>query len=117
MKVDVWVSLFLIVMISLAFVFAVGTARESGIEAGLTQFLCVIGWIVCNTIVGCLFGKLRAQLPGGIILAVLFGPFGWLLTLALSDRRPRCQECRGVVIPGASRCVHCGNALAQIAAE
>jgi hypothetical protein len=73
--------------------------------------LWFLAWAVVGSLVGFGLGKFRARELAGAVLGAAFGPLGWLFTLALSDRRPRCPQCRGVVLAGATRCRHCGSAF------
>ncbi len=50
--------------------------------------------------------------PGLGLVMGLLGPIGWVVMLVVPDDSDlNCQECRGRVNEGASRCCHCGSAL------
>ena len=80
--------------------------------------LHLLAWLVFaifGMLVGFALGKLRAQPGAGTLLGATLGPIGWLLIFTLADKRPRCSECRGIVIDGATRCRHCGGQLGHLA--
>jgi len=75
----------------------------------------VVAWILVGGLVGFLVGRqARGQEQVGAVLGAVFGPLGWLITLLLPDRRPRCFECGGVVVRGARSCLHCGRPIDQM---
>jgi len=66
--------------------------------------------------VGAILGtQFRAQPLLGALCGLLCGLFGWVLVFALPDNRRRCEQCRGLLMAGASRCSHCGQPTAKVA--
>jgi len=68
-------------------------------------------WIVVGGLVGVLCGTARGRVNEGFLFGALLGPIGWLLILVGPDKRPKCSECGGVVVPGARKCMHCGSEI------
>ncbi len=62
-----------------------------------------------NLIVGGAIGNLRGRTGEGLLLAFVLGPLGWLITLLLGDKRPKCLYCNEAIIEGAIVCKHCGK--------
>ncbi len=62
----------------------------------------IIGWLIFQTLVGAVIGKSRGRLGSGVFWSFLLGPIGWLIVALMSDLRPKCPECGGVVVPGVS---------------
>lgn len=80
-------------------------------DYGVASFFAwVIGASVCGFI-GHSFGSKRKRADAGLMLGLLFGPIGWIMLLALEDKRPKCPECKGTIIEGATRCKNCGSYL------
>jgi len=71
----------------------------------------LITWLAIQSGVGLLIGRARGRPLLGWILGLLLGPIGWITMAVLSDKRPKCPECLGVVVPGAKKCKSCGSTL------
>jgi hypothetical protein len=67
-------------------------------------------WIFC-ILVGALIGKVKGRVDSGVIWSALFGPIGWVAVALMGDLRPKCPHCRGTVVEGARKCMHCGEEL------
>lgn len=67
--------------------------------------------ILIMALVGLLIGKSKERGCAGFFLGLLFGPLGLVITALLSDDRPRCPECLGVVNDYAKKCQNCGTEL------
>lgn len=74
----------------------------------LWGFLCAM--IVSGLIGGAIGGR-KGQPVGGFIISCLLGPVGWLIAAVSGDKRPKCPDCRGAVVPGARKCSNCGSEL------
>ena len=72
----------------------------------LWQFL--IGWIIFGA-VGLAIGKHKGRPTAGFVFGLLAGPLGWLVVAVGPNNQPKCPQCRGVVVPGASKCKNCGS--------
>jgi hypothetical protein len=71
----------------------------------------IIGGLCVSAIIEAIIGKMKGQPIGGLIFGLLLGPLGWLITFLVSDVRPKCPACGGVVVPGFPKCKNCGSAL------
>ena len=87
-----------------------GAGRQSDLGPALLWLLI---WGFAGGSVGFLVGRLRGKQRLGSAWGIALGPIGWLITLCSSDLRQRCPECRGVVVEGARRCLHCGAVLGE----
>jgi hypothetical protein len=68
--------------------------------------------IVLQTFIGGAIGEAaRGQFLSGCLLGMLLGPLGWVLVLAVNDKRRKCPSCRGAVPGDAMKCRHCGDPL------
>ncbi len=77
---------------------------------GEPMFDLVIGALF-SALIGSLIGGTKGRSGAGAVLGLLIGPIGWLLVAVGKDRRPKCPECGGVIVPGARRCKNCGASL------
>jgi predicted nucleic acid-binding Zn ribbon protein len=78
----------------------------------IETFGWVVVWVVLNGAIGAaLGGVFRGQAVQGAAVAIVLGPIGWIGVFGLRDVRPKCPECRGVIVQGAKRCRHCGVAF------
>jgi hypothetical protein len=73
-------------------------------------------WALVGGLLGAAIGSTKNRLHGGFWLGLVLGPIGWLLIIVGPDYRPKCPECKGVIVPGAARCKNCGAALQRSAA-
>ncbi len=74
-------------------------------------WLVVVLWTTIGGLVGNVIGKARGRTEAGAIWGALLGVIGWLVIAAGPDHRPRCPECGGTVVEGASKCKNCGSHL------
>ena len=61
--------------------------------------------------IGMAIGNIKHQPGNGFMLGILLGPLGWILACSVSDIRPKCRSCLGVINDGAKICVNCGSDL------
>ena len=73
--------------------------------------MATITIILIMAFIGLLIGKNKERGCEGFFFGLLLGPLGWIITLLLSDDRPRCPECLGVVNDYAKKCKNCGADL------
>jgi len=69
-------------------------------------------WLVLGLIGGAI-GSRKGRTGAGFLFGILLGPIGWIVILLGPDLGPqpiKCQECKGPLEPGATRCRHCGQA-------
>jgi len=78
----------------------------------LTQFFVdvFIGMLI-GGLVGALIGRSRGRLVDGLGWGIILGPIGWLIVALLKDLRQKCPHCRGTIVVGARKCMHCGEDL------
>lgn len=63
-------------------------------------------------IIGAIIGNVvRGQSSPGFWWSFFLGPIGWIIVLLYEDLRPKCPDCRGVIVEGAARCKNCGVEL------
>ena len=79
------------------------------------SFYTIIGIIISafvGAVIGALIGSTRNQAGNGLILGMLLGPIGWIITLCLPNLCFQCPHCKGS-LPDESvtRCRHCGAEL------
>lgn len=72
----------------------------------------ILGWCIFGAIIGFFIGRTRGRERDGFALGFLW-PIGWLVIFLLPDKRAKCPECGGVVVPGANRCKNCGSEIAR----
>ena len=67
---------------------------------------------VISALIGAILGKVFKERPGaGAILALCFGPLGWLAVFVIEDGLRPCPDCKGHVAKDATTCRHCRAAL------
>ncbi len=71
----------------------------------------ILWWFILGGLIGALIGKFKGRVALGLFLGVLFGPIGWIIVALLSNERPKCPECGGIVVEGARKCKNCGTVL------
>lgn len=77
-------------------------------------FVIVILDAIVMGIVGALIGNAaRGRSSAGFWWSFFLGPIGWIIVLLGADERPKCPECRGVIVEGAARCKNCGVSLVE----
>jgi hypothetical protein len=80
--------------------------------SGIVIFIILIADSIVMGIIGALIGhSARRQSSPGFWWSFFLGPLGWIIVLCYSDLRPKCPECRGVIVEDASRCKNCGIEL------
>jgi hypothetical protein len=72
----------------------------------------LIIWIIVGTLVGALIGQAKGRVAAGAFFGFLLGPIGWLITALGPNKKPKCPECGGEIVPGARKCKNCGSQLA-----
>lgn len=74
------------------------------------DFLMIAGLAnVLSAAVGYVIGHRLGRPVAGIVWALLLGPLGWLVVLAVGDARSRCAECgKPLAAEHARRCAACG---------
>lgn len=66
---------------------------------------------VC-AVIGTLLSKhFKGRDLAGLLLGLFLGPLGLLLIFAISDKRPKCPECRSALNAGARKCSKCGASI------
>lgn len=80
----------------------------------VTAFI-ISGCVAISGIIGSAIASNRGQGIVGFFFGAFLGPVGWLLCALASDTRPKCPECRGIVVRGAKRCKNCGQPIRIIA--
>jgi hypothetical protein len=75
-------------------------------DAVLWQIL--VAWAISGA-VGLAIGKHKGRPTAGFVFGLLAGPLGWLVVAVGPNNQPKCPQCRGVVVPGASKCKNCGS--------
>ena len=74
-------------------------------------FYFLIGAAI-SALIGAVLGKLLKERPGaGAILALCFGPIGWLAVFVIEDGLRPCPDCKGRVAKDATTCRHCRASL------
>jgi hypothetical protein len=61
--------------------------------------------------IGSMIGRPKNRAAEGFALGFFFFFLGWILTALLAESGAKCQECLGIVPPGARKCKHCGSDL------
>jgi len=79
--------------------------------------LATLIWLIAGPVAGRWFGKQRNRPDHGMLLGLLLGPFGWLLTLLLppgatsQGETIRCPTCGGALAGRYEKCQHCASAV------
>lgn len=68
--------------------------------------ICLLIWVVIFGAFGAIVGARGNARGTGMLLGILFGPIGILVSFAL-DKRDRCPKCKSRVEPGAMICSKC----------
>ena len=76
------------------------------------DILSILIWCVFGGIIGYLIGRTRGRERDGFALGLLW-PIGWVIIFLLPDKRAKCPECGGTIVPGANRCKNCGSVIAK----
>jgi phage FluMu protein Com len=86
-----------------------GRDEASAQLAGLICFLMnFLGWVGIWGSIGYWFGKTYRKQPiAGMVNCILIGPIGLLLTLARTDLRKKCPQCKTPVPDDAKICFAC----------
>ena len=62
-------------------------------------------------VIGTLVGQAKGRAVAGMIWGLVLGPLGWVLVALGPNLKPKCSHCKGVIIPGATKCKNCGSDL------
>jgi hypothetical protein len=74
--------------------------------------LIVICFLLAFPVIGYVVGARRGRSTLGLLLGFLLGPIGWLVLLIIPPANlPKCPDCKGDVISGATKCKNCGSTL------
>jgi hypothetical protein len=74
-------------------------------------FFTIFFSLIFDGLIGAVIGQARGRHFAGFWWGFFLGPIGWLIILLGTDARPKCPECLGVIIAGATRCKNCGAEL------
>ena len=74
--------------------------------------LCLAGFLVIPcAVLGCVVGTRKNAAAEGLVLGLIFGPLGVIVTFAI-DKRPQCYQCAGRLDDQPKVCPHCRAELA-----
>ena len=77
-----------------------------------TSVVLIVFWvIVVNPLVGYAIGERKGNVATGIILGLLLGPIGWLVTAMCFSNLRKCPFCSEDIKPDAKVCRYCGRDL------
>jgi hypothetical protein len=62
-------------------------------------------------LIGWWIGSNRGRPVAGFWFGFCLWVLGWLIVAVGPDRRPRCPLCKGIIISGATKCLHCSTDL------
>ncbi len=68
--------------------------------------------LIMQSLVGALIGQTKNRLVAGLLFGLCLSWIGWLIVALGPNYKPKCPECKGVIIPNATRCKNCGCTLA-----
>jgi|HubBroStandDraft_6_1064221.scaffolds.fasta_scaffold910398_1 hypothetical protein len=86
-----------------------GTKKAAVDDTGVV--LIVFWVVVVNPLVGCAIGERKGNVATGIILGLLLGPIGWLVTAMCFSNLRKCPFCSEDIKPDAKVCRYCGRDL------
>ena len=79
---------------------------------GDTGVVLIVFWVVVvNPLVGYAIGERKGNVATGIILGLLLGPIGWLVTAMCFSNLRKCPFCSEDIKPDAKVCRYCGRDL------
>ena len=86
-----------------------GTKKAAMDDTGV---VLVVFWVVVvNPLVGYAIGERKGNVATGIILGLLLGPIGWLVTAMCFSNLRKCPFCSEDIKPDAKVCRYCGRDL------
>lgn len=71
-------------------------------------------WVGVNFLIGYAIGRQKNLVAESVLLSVLLGPIGWILSGLLRGKLRRCPFCAEDVKAEAVLCKHCGKQLYQL---
>jgi hypothetical protein len=72
--------------------------------------IAIVFWFICAFVAAAVASSKGANAGLGFLAGLLLGPLGIVLAFVMGGKK--CPECRGNIIPGATRCKNCGVILA-----
>lgn len=69
--------------------------------------------IAIGALVGAAIGQAKGRVGAGLFFGLLLGPIGWLIIAVGPSNKRKCPDCLGTVPDAATKCMHCGAALAR----
>jgi hypothetical protein len=76
----------------------------------------LVFWAIVGSIVGYLIGKRKNDASGGLVLGLLLGPIGWLITAVSTGNLRKCPFCSEDIKPDAKVCRYCGREVPLVVA-
>ena len=77
-----------------------------------TGVVLIVFWVVVvNPLVGYAIGERKGNVATGIILGLLLGPIGWLVTAMCFSNLRKCPFCSEDIKPDPKVCRYCGRDL------
>jgi len=70
-------------------------------------------WLGINGVVGYLIGKQKNNISNCVVLSILLGPIGWLISLLEKGNVRKCPFCAEEIKPEAKVCRYCGRDLPE----
>ena len=72
--------------------------------------VAIVFWFICAIVASLVASSKGASGGAGFLVGLLLGPLGIVLAFVMNSGK-KCPECRGNIMPGATRCKNCGVAL------
>ena len=86
-----------------------GTKKAAMDDTGVVLIVFLV--VVVNPLVGYAIGERKGNVATGIILGLLLGPIGWLVTAMCFSNLRKCPFCSEDIKPDAKICRYCGRDL------